>query len=88
MLDGLMAGKKWGPEDESIPHHPFLAGQPLGLGYYSFFALSHGILVWYCADLVHPEKRFSNYAVLCDDLLIADEAVALECGRSLSSGCR
>lgn len=46
------------------------------------------IIVWWGADLVRTGQAFANYAVLGDDVLIADEAVALEYRRSLSSGCR
>ncbi|KAK4547808.1 hypothetical protein RGQ29_032505 [Quercus rubra] len=55
---------------------PFIAGQPLG--YYAswpLFALSHHILVWYCAEQVHPGMRFDKYAVLGDDVVIADPEV-------------
>lgn len=55
----------------------FVAGQPLG--YYAswpLFALSHHILVWWCAEQVHPGLTFDRYAVLGDDVVIADEAVA------------
>lgn len=51
----------------------FVAGQPLG--YYSswpLFALSHHYLVWWCAEQVHPGVRFMDYAVLGDDVIIAD----------------
>lgn len=55
----------------------FVAGQPLG--YYSswpLFALSHHILVWHCAEQVHPGLRFDKYAVLGDDVVIADSKVS------------
>lgn len=54
----------------------FVAGQPLG--YYSswpLFALSHHLLVWYAAELVYPGVRFDRYAILGDDVVIADDAV-------------
>lgn len=57
----------------------FVAGQPLG--YYSswpLFALSHHVLVWWCAEKVYPGTVFNKYAVLGDDVIIADEAVAQE----------
>ena len=41
----------------------FVAGQPLG--YYSswpLFALTHHLLVWFCAEQVYPGKVFSDYA--------------------------
>ena len=55
----------------------FVAGQPLG--YHSswpLFALSHHILVWWCAEQVYPGFQFSSYAVLGDDFVIADKYVA------------
>ena len=55
----------------------FVAGQPLG--YYSswpLFALSHHIVVWWCAERVYPGVRFTKYAVLGDDVVIADSSVA------------
>ncbi|KAF9590872.1 hypothetical protein IFM89_039181 [Coptis chinensis] len=47
--------------------------------YYSswpLFALSHHFLVWYCAELVYPGREFRRYAVLGDDVVIADPLVA------------
>lgn len=55
----------------------FVAGQPLG--YHSswpLFALTHHLLVWWCAEQVYPLQRFTNYAILGDDIVIADEQVA------------
>jgi len=55
----------------------FVTGQPLG--YYSswpLFALSHHILVWWCAEQVHPGAKFDRYGVLGDDVVIADREVA------------
>lgn len=40
------------------------------------FALSHHFVVWYCADKVYPGKKFSKYALLGDDIVIGDAAVA------------
>lgn len=58
----------------------FVAGQPLGYYYASWplFALSHHILVlvWWCAELVYPGRRFRDYAILRDDVVIVDESVA------------
>jgi hypothetical protein len=39
----------------------FVAGQPLG--YYAswpLFALSHHILIWWCAEQVYPFKHFKD----------------------------
>lgn len=55
----------------------FVAGQPLG--YYSswpLFALSHHLIVWFSAELIRPGVKFDRYAILGDDLVIADELVA------------
>ncbi|XP_042517490.1 uncharacterized mitochondrial protein AtMg01410 [Macadamia integrifolia] len=63
----------------------FVVGQPLG--YYSswaLFSLSHHVLVWYCAELAYPGKRFSNYAILGDDVVIGDPVVARHYEESLS----
>lgn len=57
----------------------FVVGQPLG--YYSswpLFALSHHVLVWVAADRVYPGMVFRDYAVLGDDIVIADEGVSRE----------
>lgn len=55
----------------------FVAGQPLG--YYSswaLFSLTHHLIVWLSAERVYPGRRFTSYAVLGDDVLIADDRVA------------
>lgn len=55
----------------------FVAGQPLG--YYSswaLFTLSHHFIVWLSAEKVYPGRRFTGYAILGDDVIIADEKVA------------
>ena len=65
----------------------FVAGQPLGYhaswphtrymsDYVPLFALTHHILVWWCAEQVYPGQLFPNYAILGDDVVIADEEVA------------
>lgn len=59
----------------------FLVGQALGLyGSWSLFALSHHYIVWLAAWRVQPERThpFWDYALLGDDIVIADEEVALE----------
>lgn len=63
----------------------FVAGQPLT--YYSswpLFALSHHILVWYCAERLYPGRLFDQYAVLGDDVVIADQKVAIAYEQALS----
>lgn len=57
----------------------FLCGQPLG--YYAswpLFSLSHHFAIWMAADRVYPGVRFKAYAVLGDDVVIADSRVAEE----------
>lgn len=56
----------------------FVTGQPLG--YYSswpLFALSHHVLVWYAAEQCYPGAIFDRYAILGDDIVIADDRVAM-----------
>lgn len=55
----------------------FTKGQPLG--YYSswpLFILTHHMVVWLVANRVYPGKGFWDYAILGDDTVIADSAVA------------
>lgn len=55
----------------------FVAGQPLGYhASWPLFALSHHILVWWCAEQVDPGWDFREYCVLGDDVVIADREVA------------
>ncbi|KAI3664517.1 hypothetical protein L1987_88643 [Smallanthus sonchifolius] len=62
----------------------FLSGYPLGyLGAWPLFALSHHLILWWCAELVYPGRVFTNYAVLGDDVVIADENVATRYKESL-----
>lgn len=62
----------------------FLSGYPLGyLGAWPLFALSHHLIIWWCAELVYPGRVFTNYAVLGDDVVIADENVATRYKESL-----
>lgn len=57
----------------------FATGQPLGYyGSWALFALSHHYMVWLAAHLVNPSRKapFRAYALLGDDIVIADKAVA------------
>lgn len=57
----------------------FLVGQPLGYkGSWSLFSLSHHFVVWMAAKRADPSrtKPFWNYALLGDDIVIADKEVA------------
>jgi len=56
----------------------FTVGQPLG-AYSSWpvFALTHHLVIQYCANAPSSGKWFDKYALLGDDLVIADEEVAV-----------
>jgi hypothetical protein len=59
----------------------FNAGQALGYyGSWTLFALSHQTIVWMAAMKAYPDKRslFWDYAILGDDVVIADSKVAQE----------
>lgn len=55
----------------------FTRGQPLGF-YSSWpaFSLTHHMVVWLAAWRVYPTRIFKDYALLGDDIVIADKAVA------------
>ena len=56
----------------------FVAGQPLYfITSWPLFAFTHHLVVWWSANKVYPGSRFTKYAVLGDDVLIADKNVAL-----------
>lgn len=65
----------------------FSSGQPLGyLGSWTLFALSHHFIVWLAAELVYPKQgRFTRYALLGDDIVIADQKVATKYRELLST---
>ena len=55
----------------------FEVGQPLGyLSSWPLFTLTHHLLVMYCADKVYPGTVLLRYAILGDDVCIADPQVA------------
>lgn len=59
----------------------FVTGQPLGYyGSWALFALTHHFMVWLAAESVLRlgRKCFLDYALLGDDIVIADERVANE----------
>jgi hypothetical protein len=59
----------------------FRTGQPLGYyGSWALFSLTHHFLVWLAADKANPHRTrpFHRYALLGDDIVIADKAVADE----------
>lgn len=66
----------------------FVAGQPLG--YYMswpLFSISHHFFVWYSAEQVYPGRKFESYAVLGDDVVIADAKVAAVYRQTLEDLC-
>lgn len=68
------------------PFHPlstrFRRGQPLGFfSSWPVFSLTHHWIIVKAAETVYPGKRFTRYAVLGDDVVIADEQVALAYAR-------
>ncbi|DAB41749.1 RNA-dependent RNA polymerase [Humulus lupulus mitovirus 1] len=58
----------------------FRTGQPLGYyGSWALFALSHHYIVWLAAERIYPDRGpFLRYALLGDDIVIADKGVAEE----------
>ena len=46
----------------------------------TLFALSHHYILWLAAEMCYPERKrpFRRYAILGDDVVIADEQVALQ----------
>lgn len=55
----------------------FRVGQPLGfLSSWPLFTLTHHLVMFYCEEKVYPGQRFTRYAILGDDVCIADENVA------------
>lgn len=51
----------------------FNSGQPLGyLSSWPLFSLCHHFLVWCAAEDVYPGRRFLDYALLGDDIVIGD----------------
>jgi hypothetical protein len=56
----------------------FKIGQPLGVySSWPVFALTHHLLIQYCADATISGKWFDQYALLGDDIVIADKQVAI-----------
>jgi hypothetical protein len=70
----LLTGRPWFLEDQPIY---YAVGQPMGaLSSWAMLALSHHLLVQIAANRVGNKGWFSHYALLGDDIVIADEAVA------------
>lgn len=80
----LMSGVGFRSPDRLTPRlygrvYKFTRGQPLG--YYSSwpaFTLTHHMFVWMAAEAVYPGRRFTQYSILGDDIVIADLRVAME----------
>jgi hypothetical protein len=65
---------KRGTRDELVW---FQTGQPLGaFSSWPVFSLTHHLLVQYCANATSSGKWFDRYALLGDDIVIADREVA------------
>jgi hypothetical protein len=55
----------------------FETGQPLGyLSSWPLFTLSHHLVLQYCAEKVYPGRDLERYAILGDDICIANRKVA------------
>lgn len=55
----------------------FATGQPMGsYSSWPLFSLCHHLNVWLAAEKIYPGKRFLEYALLGDDIVIADARVA------------
>lgn len=77
-LNTFLVGK---PIVKRLSEVAFTCGQPLGFyGSWSLFALSHHYIVWLAALKAYPNRSspFTDYALLGDDIVIADEAVACQ----------
>src|SRR5436189_3086181 len=49
----------------------FRTGQPLGfLSSWPLFTMCHHLMVWLASEEVYPGKRFRQYALLGDDIVI------------------
>lgn len=76
------------PITKRLSEVAFVCGQALGFyGSWSLFALSHHYIVWLAAWKVDPNRKspFQDYALLGDDIVIADEAVAAAYSSILSA---
>nr|WNM95051.1 MAG: RNA-dependent RNA polymerase [Diaporthe helianthi mitovirus 2] len=62
------------PLPESVKYE---VGQPMGaLSSWAMLALTHHIIVQIAASRIYPDRVFTLYALLGDDIVIADEKVA------------
>lgn len=69
------------PDSRYRPERPrrtyYRRGQPLGLySSWSIFTMVHHLIVWVSAEAAYPGVDFHDYAILGDDLVIADIEVA------------
>lgn len=69
----------WKKEDKSIKHVRYAVGQPMGAySSWPMLALTHHVIVKYAAIKAEIKYDFRNYAVLGDDIVIAEDNVARE----------
>ncbi|KAL0385588.1 UNVERIFIED_CONTAM: putative mitochondrial protein [Sesamum radiatum] len=71
----------WSPELTGSPSkarvYCFTRGQPLGyLSSWPLFTLTRHMVVWLAAYEVYPGKKFWDYSIFGDDIVIADKRVA------------
>lgn len=79
------------PFSKGTAKHPywvrFTRGQPLGFySSWALFSLTHHVVVTMAADIVYPGKRFTDYAILGDDIVIADDKVAKAYSKYMTMG--
>lgn len=74
---GFVKSGGMNPKTGKLSSVSFVVGQPLGyLASWPLFALSHHTIVWWCAEQEYPGHYFTRYALLGDDIVIADKRVA------------
>jgi hypothetical protein len=77
----LLAGRKYAHRSKGVIVNSsvYATGQPMGaLSSWGVFSLSHHLVVQFCAWRVGYKRWFDLYALLGDDIVIADEKVAKE----------
>jgi hypothetical protein len=77
----LLAGRNFAHRHKGVivGKSRYATGQPMGaLSSWGVFSLSHHLIVQFCAWRVGYKRWFELYALLGDDIVIADEKVAKE----------
>jgi hypothetical protein len=77
----LLTGRKYAVRSKGrlAGSYRYAVGQPMGaLSSWAVFSLSHHLVVQWCAWRVGFNRWFTLYALLGDDIVIADEKVAKE----------